>query len=280
MATIKPEIFAPLVREKFEGKVKVANLATNLGFLKNSTVGETVTFPKWEIIGDPTEMAKGDTISIEELAQTSSQATIKQIGKGVRVYDIDDITQLGNAVDESAQQMGKVFARKLDLDLISEALTSPLKHSVNFATEITEGELNAGIQLFGDEADVEEMAGIVAHSLLVPSFLNMNGFIDASKTFTAEGSGIQRAGLLGYYRGIPVYISDHSKGAIGTYDSAGSRCNTFIIKKDSLGYMEKRGINIELDRVPSMKASDIYGDFVYAVKLINEAGIVVLNNAQ
>lgn len=278
MATIKPEVYAPLVREKFEGKVKVANLATNLGFLKNSTVGETVTFPKWSLIGDPTELLKGETISVEEMQQTSSQATIKQIAKGVRVYDIDDLTQLGNAIDESAQQQGKVFARKLDLDLIQEALTSPLKATTASATAITADELNQGLQLFGDEADVEEMAGIVTHSLLVPSFLAMEGFVDAQKTFTQDGSGIQRAGLLGYFRGIPVFVADHSKGAVGTYDSVASKCNTFIIKNGALGYMEKRGINIELARKADMKATDIYGDFIYACKLVRDDGVVVLNS--
>ncbi|ABR48999.1 hypothetical protein Amet_2849 [Alkaliphilus metalliredigens QYMF] len=274
---IKPDIYAGLVREKFEGKMKIGNLATNLGILANTTVGETVTFPKWKLIGDPTEMQKGDSIDTEELQQTSSQATIKQIGKGVRVYDIENITALGNAIDEGATQQGKVFARKLDLDLIEEALTSPLQSTVADATAITSDEINQGLQLFGDEADVEEIEGIVAHSLLVPSFLSMDGFVDAQKTFTADGSGIQRNGLLGYFRGIQVFIADHSKGAVGTYDNISNKCNTFIIKKGALGYMQKRGINIELDRVAKIKASDIFGDYIYAVKLLNDAGVVVLS---
>lgn len=59
MGLIKPEVYAPLVREKFEGKIKVGKMAVNLGYLSNTTVGETVTFPKWKLLSDATDVVKG-----------------------------------------------------------------------------------------------------------------------------------------------------------------------------------------------------------------------------
>lgn len=271
MSLIKPEIYAGLVREKFEGKVKVANLAMNLGILKNTTVGETVTFPKFRTISNPELVVKGTPIPVEALEQTSSFATIKQMGKAVRVYDIDDITAFGNHINEGATQQGIVFARQLDLDIIKEALTSPLKEETAGATSITPAELNKGIQLFGDEADVEDMAGIVVNSLLVDSFFAMAEFVDKTKTYNTEGNGIQRNGLLGFFRNIPVYVADH-----GTFDNVTNEAITLIIKKNSLAFMEKRDINIELERMAKLKATDIVGDYIYATKLVDDAGVVVL----
>lgn len=271
MALIKPDVYAGLVREKFAGKVKIANLATELGYLQNTTVGEKVIFPKWELIGDAEEIEKGTPLVPEALSQTSTYATIKQIGKAVTVYDIDNITALGNAIDESATQMAIRFARKLDADLATEALTSSLKSPVADAGKITNLELNTALNLYGDEQDTEDMAGIVVNSLLVDSFFAMDEFVDKNKTYTTDGSGIIRNGLLGYYRNIPVFLADHQ-----TYDSTAKECITYIIKKNALGFMTKRDINIELERMAKLKATDVVGDFIYACKLINDAGVVVV----
>lgn len=271
MSLIKPEIYAPLVRQKFIGKVKVANLAVDLGFLKNTTVGETVTFPKFKTIGDAEEMIKGTPLNPESLDQDKSTATIKQVGKAVRVYDIDDLTAMGNHIDESASQQGTVFARKLDKDLITAALTSPLKKATAAAKAITAIELNAGLNLFGDEQDTEDMAGIVINSLLLDSFYGMTEFVDKNKTYTTDGNGIVRNGLVGYFRNIPVFLADHT-----TYDTTLSECITLVIKKNALAYMTKRDINIELERLPKLKATDVVGDFIYATKLVADDGLVVI----
>jgi len=271
MALIVPDIYAGLVREKFEGKIKIAALSAELGFLKNTTVGSKVIFPKWELIGEAEEMEKGTPLEPEALSQDSTYATIKQVGKAVTVYDIDNITALGNAIDESATQMGIIFARKLDADLAAEALTSDLKSTVTDATKITNLELNTALNLFGDEQDADDFAGIVVNSLLVPSFFAMDEFVDKNKTYTTDGSGIIRNGLLGYFRNIPIYLADHQ-----TYDSTGKECISYIIKKNALGYMTKRDINIELERMPKLKATDVVGDFIYACKLINDAGVCVV----
>lgn len=268
---IVPEIFSKMTRENFKGKVKVANLAIDLGELPQfSEVGNTITFPKWKLIGDVEEVKKGTPISTEDLEQTSSQATIKQIGKGVKVYDIDDLTSFGNHVDEASRQEALVFARKLDSDLINEALTSPLKSATVDAKAITADEINAGLLLFGDEQDTDEMAGIVVHSLVASSFYNMNEFVQ-HRTDTVDGNGIVHNGVIGYFRGIPVMMSDKD-----TYDSTKNECVSLIIKKGALGYKEKRGINIEVERDASLKCNNVFGDYIYATKLLNDAGVVVL----
>ncbi len=272
MALIKPVVYAQITREKFEGKVKVAKLATNLGFLTNTTVGEVVSFPKWKKISDATDVVKGTAVGTESLDQETSTATIKQVApKGVRIFDMDNITAVGNAIEESASQQAVVIARKVDLDLITEALTSPLKSATAAAKVITGAEMMTALSLYGDERDVSDFAGIVINSFLLPSFIGMVEFTSVEKTYANQGNGIVEGGLVGYFLGIPVFLADH-----GTYDATKQECITLIIKKNSLGLMTKRDINVEEDRQPSLFASDIYSNMVYAVKLIADDGIVVV----
>ena len=272
MALIIPMVYAGLVREKFIGKVKIQNLATDLGELANSTVGETVTFPKWKLLGDAEDVVKGTAVGTESLEQGSTTATIKMVApKGVTVYDMDNITALGNAIEEGASQQAITIARKVDLDLITEALTSPLKFATAGAKVITADEINSALALYGDEQDVEEFQGIVINSFLLPSFIAMPEFTSIEKTYVGASNGIVTGGMIGYFRGIKVFMANH-----GTYDSVKSECITLIIKKNSLGFMSKRAIKVEEDRKPSLFCSDVFSNMVYAVHLIADDGIVVV----
>lgn len=273
MALIQKQIYADLVREKFDGKVKILNLANDLGNLDGMGAGESISFPKWSLIGSPTEMAKGDAISTEELAQTESFAQIKQIGKGVVVYDATNKTSLGNQLTEGATQTAMVMARKLDDDLIAEAKTSPFQATCAGATALTSAEIETALLNYGEDRDIEEFAGIVINSLLIPSFYAMNEFTDATNTTAMAGNGLIRNGLLGYYRGIPVFISDK-----GTYDSTTSECVTLVIKNGSLGYKMAKELDIELDREAKYKRTNIFADMMYAVKLVKDDGVVVIKS--
>ena len=271
MALIIPEIYSQIVREKFLGKVKVANLATPLGELLNTTVGDTVIFPKFKTITDANEVVKGTQSPIDSLDQDSSQATIKMIDKIIRCYDIDNITAIGSQIEEASTQQAIVFARKLDSDLITEAKTTPLKTATGAAKAITANELNSGLQNYGDDSDVEDIAGIVVNSLLDASFYAMDEFVDVNKTYTTSGNGIVSNGQIGYFRGIPVFHSDKD-----TYDSTTNEAISFIIKKGALGYMEKRTINIQQEREEKLHATDIVGSYIYAAKLLMDDGVVMI----
>jgi hypothetical protein len=269
MALIIPEVYSNLVREKFLGRVKVMNLAQNVGILKNTTQGDTITFPKWKTLTDVNLVVKGTQSAIDSLDQDSSTATIKMYDKIVRIFDIDDMSVLGSSIQESASQMAVVFGRHIDDDLIAEAKLGAYKSAVAGATAITATELNTAFGYFADEVDIEDFAGIVVNSLLLPAFYAMPEFVDATKTYNTMGNGLVRNGLVGFFRGVAIFVSNK-----GTYDSTLNECVSFIIKKGSLGYMEKTNINIVEEREEKLHCSDVVGTYTYAVKILDESGIV------
>jgi hypothetical protein len=101
----------------------------------------------------------------------------------------------------------------------------------------------------------------------------MDLFLDVNKTTSANGNGIIKGGLLGYFTGIPVYVSD--KGTLN-----GLNATTFILKKGALGYkLKAKGVDVEESRVAGKKKTDIYGDAMYAVKLTDDSGVIVIEKA-
>jgi hypothetical protein len=272
MALIKPVVYSQLLREKFDGKVRVARLARELSDIDGfRQVGEKIVFPKFKTITAAEKLTKGNSFTPVELDQDSSEATIVMLGKSVDVYDIEDMTALGEQVDEAAEQISTVVARGFDDDLIAEAKTSVLKSATAGASAITGAEVNAGFQLFGDEQDYNTFAGIVINSLLVPSFLAMPEFVDATKTYAMLGNGVMVDGMIGSFRQVPVYVSDK-----GTYDSVASECVSLIIKKGALGYKTKRVFKSEEQRDINKQMTTINGNLVYAVKLLADDGVVVV----
>lgn len=274
MAFIKPEVYAPIVSEKLKERMVIANLAVDLGLLKGD-VGETVNFPVFKRIGDAKEMGKGDGINEEELQQEQSSATIKHISApGVVIYDIENKTALGNQVTEGAKQQGDSIARYIDLDCIKELEKTTLKKAVENPKGITVAELNEALMLFGDEQDTDSMDAIIINSLLSANFYGMSEFVDATKTYNRTNTnGIVKGGVIGYFRGIPVIMSDH-----GTLDKSNTECKTFILKKGCLGKMFKsdKKCDIEVERQAKYKRTAIYTDSIYAVKLLDTEGVVML----
>jgi hypothetical protein len=271
MALIIPEVYSQVTREKFEGKIRVALLASALGDLKNTTVGDTIHFPKFKTIGDANTVVKGTVSPIQSLDQDDSTAKIVMKDSIVRVYDIDDMTALGNQIEEASSQQAVVFSRSLDQDIITEASKTPLKTPTASATAITAAELDTALANFGDDADVDSMSGIVVNSRIDSSFYSMDEFVDVNKTFTQAGNGIVRNGMIGFFRGIPVYHSNH-----GTFDTTSNECKSFIIKKNALAYMEKRAIDIKEEREEKEHCSDIVGTYIYATKLTDDSGVIML----
>ena len=266
---IIPDVYSQLIREKIAGKIIVSQAADVKGDLIGKP-GESVTMMKWSFIGEASDIQPGEPMTATKMKQTSTQATIKMVAApAVSVNDYDNVTELGNALDEASKQQAVSIARKLDTDCISAALTSPLKSKLAAKNTVTFDEMNAVLGLYGDDANASDFAFIVAHSAYIPSFLKMDGFVSKEKTFTADNSGIMLNNVLGYFRGIAVVISDRC------YDSASQEGFILTIKKGSIGIIPKEQPFVEVARDASTRTNTIYCSDYYAVALTDDGGIVV-----
>lgn len=274
MAIIVPEIYSQMLTEKVKGNIKISALATDLGELDQfATEGDSITFPQFSALSDAELLVRGASISTEELKQTSTKKNVKHYGKGVTILDIDALTGKGNFLENAVSQQARIFSRALDNEMVTDIDTNAiLKKSVASASALTEVELQASLQLFGDDQDNSTFAGIVINSLLLPSFYAMDGFVSSTKTYSKEGNGEIVNGIVGHYRGsIPVILSD-----VNTYDTVSNECKTYIVKKGSLGRKDKRGVLVEVERDASKKCNNVFADEMFAVGLIQKDGVVIV----
>jgi len=268
---IIPEVYAELIREKVAGKVAIAQFADVKGDLMGKP-GETITFGAYQYIGDATDIAPGTPMDTANMKQSSKQATIKMVApKGVPVNDYDNEVEHGNAIDEAANQQAVAIARKQDTDCIADAYKTPLKKALATDGVVTFDELVDILGQFGDDANTKDMACISIHSLYRASFLKMDGFVDATKTFNAEGNGVQSNNCIGYFLGIPVVVSDR------LINTTGSVTEHFIllIKKHALAIIPKEVPFVELSRDASTRTTTIYASQYYATCLVDDAGVVL-----
>ena len=266
---IIPEVYAGLVNEKIKGNVIVSQACKILGDLKGK-VGETLTMPKWSYIGDAKDIEVGTAMEVSKMKQTSTTATIKMIAPdGISVNDYDDAVALGDALNTAAKQHGISIARKLDIDAIAEGRKTVLQSKLAVKNEVTFDEMNAILGMYGDDCNANDFEFIAIHSAFVPSLLKMDGFVDATKTFTQEGSGIQLNNVLGYFRGIAIVVSDR------LYDTVNQEGFILAIKKDSIGLIPKEEPFTEVERDASTRTNTIYTSQYYAMALIDDAGVVL-----
>lgn len=269
---IIPEVYAELVNEKIAGKVVVTQAADVLGDLQGQP-GETLNLPAWVYIGDAQDITVGQAMTTGELQQSVRSATIKMVAApGVAINDYDNEVALGRALEKAAEMQGISVARKQDADLIAEAYKTPLKQALTGADSVTFTELNNALGKFGDDANADDFAFIAIHSCFVPSFVSMDGFVDATKTFNKDGNGIQLNNLLGFFRGIAVVVSDR------LYDSTSAEAFILLIKKHALAFIPKESVFVEAQRDASKRETDMFTSQYYACALVDDTGVCLVKH--
>lgn len=271
MAYIIPEVFADAVNAALGVKLRVGNLATDYTNLVDeiTTYGDEVHFPVVDRITDATVVTTGTAMTPDTVSMTDSAATIKQVGKSVRIFDKYSVQVKGALKDRLAEQLGESMAKAVDADLVNSIRTEAV-YKDSTLTTLTQADVDAAFDVFGDDVDNDTFAGILINSRLRSSFMAMDAFTDATKTYAANGNGIVKDGVIGYWNGnIPVYVSNN-----GTY--ADNKSLLAIIKKDALGVVWQKVPTVEEEREAKLLATDLVASEMYATKLVHTDGVSIL----
>lgn len=269
---IIPEVYAALCREKIAGKTKVAQFCVNMGDLHGKP-GEVLKIPAYKYIGDATDWTVGTAMTADDLEQTTTDLTIKAVAaKGVQVYDYDNEVEMGNAIEEGAEQQAIAIARKMDTDAINASLTSPLKFKLATKNKVTQAEMIGILGLYGDDRDSKDFDAIVVSSLFAPSFYEMDMFTSRERTMTVDGNGIAKNGVIGKFLDIDVILSDR------LMDNTNQEGFILCMKKGGLAIVPKEVPFSEVERNASKRLSTIYTSDFYALGLVDDTAIVVAKN--
>lgn len=283
MAIVVPEIFADATNAALDHSIRIGRIAFDATDLVGDIreCGDTVHFPVIDRISDAEVMEDGTELTPSEVSMTDNTAKIKQVGKAVRIYDKHSTQVKGQLIDSMATQIGEAMADAIDKDLIAE-MDKSAAYKVAYATkehpELADGNnityelIESGFDCFGDKADVNT-AGIIINSRLRRSFLGMTEFVKRDYAFSNDANGgVANDGVIGYWRGsIPVILSNN-----GTYDEEKDECKTYLVKNLALGIIKQKDASIEEQRESLKKATLISADEMYAVKLIDPKGVVII----
>lgn len=287
---IIPEVWADAVGPTILGKAVMAPLA-NVDDQLVGQPGDSVTFPKFGYIGDAKELSEGVAMEADALTMTDSKATIKEVGKAVKLTDTATLTALGNPNSQARTQIALAVARKIDADLIAAAVyehtnggggdeeptTAPLKLAVT--GPLTWNVLTRGFALLGDDYDPSEIAAIVIHSTQHIQLLNDANFISADKF--GAGAVLLR-GQIGAIGTIPVVTSDRVPAVADVDPGTGGNQpghKTLVIAKGALALKYKRRPIVETDRDIMSRINYITTNAHYAVKRVNDRGVIAITTS-
>lgn len=269
-----PEIFSDAVNEKLTSTLRFGSVAFDATSMcpEILVAGDKIHFPKIKRSATVSAVTKGTALTPATLDMADSTADIMYVGSAFRVYDSERAQVKGSVMDKVVQQVVDEMAKKIDSDLATAIDTDAVyKSAVADAISITSAEIQTGMDNFGDSVDTDSYAAILINSRLRSVFMGMPEFVDSTKTFQTNGNGIVANGVIGYYFGVPVVVSNN-----GTFDTVKSECKTYIVKKDALGFVFQKNVSVEEDRQALLLCTDIVASSLYATKLIDDTGVVVL----
>ena len=288
---IVPEVWGDAVMVSVQGSAVLLPLVDADDELVGQP-GDTVHFPKFNYIGDADDLTEGVAMTPTKMSMTDSYATIKEAGKAVELTDTAVLTAIGRPNDQARTQLALSIARKIDRDIRAaaeyehtngggsdtESTTAPLKVSV--AGPMSWGAYVSAVALLGDEYDPADIAGIVLHSSQHIALLNDDKFI-SSESFGA-GAVITR-GQVGAIGQVAVYVSDRATAVtdadgVTAGDQAGRKA--LIIKRGAIALKYKRRPIVETDRDILARTNIITTNVHYAVKRVNDRGVIVLTTTE
>lgn len=271
---INPEVMADMISAKVDKKIRLTPYA-KLDTTLQGRAGDTITIPKFSFIGAAVEVGEGEEIPTRALSVSSEQHTIKKIGIGGILTDEAMLSGYGNPVGELNNQMALSIAAKCDDD----AMTELLKASTTYVstTVLSYNSVVNAIDCFEEEENSEKVMFVhpkqVTQLRLDPNFIAKDKY----------GNQVMVDGEIGMIGNARIVASKRvQKDETTTYylNPIVKISNDAETEEDSpaLTVFLKRETNIEVDRQPRNRQTEITGDRIYTVALTNETKVVIAKN--
>lgn len=256
--TFEPKVWKDHVRAYFDLNLVYGAIAMRDDTL-TAAPGETINFPYFETIGAAEEPAETAALTVDNLADSSFNATVKEIGKAVgikkKAFKVS-AARTERIITEITSQMGRVHSEKVDGDLNTE-IQLPTSHQAVTAT-VNGTNVRAlnemKVLAFGDKH--KDSVAMQIHSLDLLKVMNDTtaGFLkmDANDPF------IRQPGFSGRMLGMAVFEVDTVNG--------GTPGKVYMHKVNPYGFIVKQDMELEQDKDILAREWVFASDEWYAVK--------------
>lgn len=277
MAIFIPEVAAPYLVKEIDKRLVLSNAALDISASVPDLAwkGSEITFPVYSRVAVADAVTAKGSVTPTEIDGSSATAPIQHFAAAVK-YHKDTFRQAGGPIlqNMAMTDLADAIALKMDADLMNTAINGAvLKAACAAADEITAAELEGAFALFGDKQNANEFAGVYINSKLFPSMLAMDGFSATGLTYTAQGNGIVQGQCVGFYRGVPVWLTDN-----GNRSGSTPECKTLIVKHGGLGRAVKAQPEFAEDYNATTFYTDIVADVYAAHKVLDDTKVALLAN--
>lgn len=267
---IDPQVMADMISAKLPQKIKVSPFAT-IDKTLQGVPGDTITVPSYEYIGDAEDVAEGVAMGVTQLTATSKNVKVKKAGKAVEITDESVLSAYGDPVGETANQLSKAIAAKVDSDCMAQLQTASMVYDGSAAVISYEGIVDA-VDLFEEEDQLEKVMFI--HPKQVTQIRKDQDFRDINKYPLQT----MMTGVIGEIAGCRIVPSKKVKLESNVY-----YCPIVKLASDpetddeaqALTIYLKRDVLVETDRDILKKVTVTSADEHYTASLSNDSKVVI-----
>jgi len=267
---IVPQVMADMISAKLPTKLMFKPLAAIDNTLAG-VPGNKITVPRYVYIGDAAEIAEGAKMGTAKLQTSTTQFTIKKIGKAVEITDEAVLSGYGNPAAEAQKQILMAIASKIDADCADALQTSKLVYDGSAGIINYNGVVDA-TDLFTEEEQSRKVLFI--HSKQLTQIRKDPDFLDKNK----YNMDLMMTGAIGMIAGCEVVVSNRVKLASGVYfNPIVKQTQTAETADDAPAitiYM-KRSVLVESTRDALASKTTPSATEHYGVALTNESKVVI-----
>lgn len=260
---IVPEVMEEMIREKLPNQLVFSPLL-NINDKLEGIPGNTITVPKFGLIGMAEDVAELGAIPYEKLTTSKTTVTIKKVGKGVQFSDEAILSGFGDPLGEGTEQLGIAVARKIDADTLAEIKKAKLKYnrkSVSLSYDV----LADGLTKFGERINVPRVMFITP---------DQYAELRKDKNFLAlkdmAGKPLLMTGVIGELCGVQLVVTSNADLV------SGAEIVNPIVEAGAVGLLLKRKPFVETDRDIDHKATKINVDQHYGIYIKDDSKILLL----
>ncbi|OFI48822.1 N4-gp56 family major capsid protein [Floricoccus tropicus] len=262
---VDPEVLAPMISAQLPKAIKFTAIAPIDTTLEGQP-GSTITVPKYEYIGDATDVAEGEAIDYSKLTTKLENYTIKKAGKGVEITDESVLSGYGNPVNEAQKQIRMAIASKIDNDILDAAKKATLSVSAPINIDIIDVLENTFVDAPDNFEDIDT-TGVLFLSYKDAAKLRK----EAAENWTRAsqlGDNILMKGAFGEVLGWEIVRSQKIDDGTG-----------IAVKSGALKTFLKRGLLAETGRDMDHKFTKFNADQHYSVAIVDESRIVKIGSS-
>ncbi len=262
---VLPDILAEEVMKGFSGKLLLNGtgaVVMNPGLQASvNEVGNTVTIPYFDDVGEAEEVAEGGAGTLDKLVQSSETATVVRLFKGISIANLAMIAKsTGRDINEVAvEKVTQAFVRKLDSLALARALSRASSASMEYdgtGAAVSTTAIVETLKLFGEDLDDDNALAIWGMNPTVYWGAATLADTTGRTLFTpAQGERLARVG------GVQVRMTAKSDmivaGSPTTYKSP-------LIKRGAIAAWVNENIRIDYERDPTADVEMVMAN-MYAV---------------